>query len=170
MTVEAKKPEAATPPAETEANIADPIGEIAGLQAELAQLRRNYNVLDTAHKRAQKTIAKLQEEKSRPKEPSNATVPAAPSTTVSESPPKSTESIPISSTSSPSNSHVREDVHFTEWEPRYCPECGTNNAKFKDEVECDGCGIGLGSEDYARTKMRACPNCGNSRFRPVRRK
>src|SRR5438270_226729 len=62
MAVEAKKGESSVDPAPSKATVDDPKSEIAGLEAELATLRRNYNVLDTAHKRAQKKIAVVEEE------------------------------------------------------------------------------------------------------------
>jgi hypothetical protein len=50
-------------------------------------------------------------------------------------------------------------IHISQWTPRNCPECAVANDDFEDEVECKDCGIALGSEEYARTKLRACPNC-----------
>ncbi len=50
-------------------------------------------------------------------------------------------------------------IHVSEWTPRNCPECAVPNGDFKDEVKCADCGIALGSEEYARTKLKACPNC-----------
>ncbi len=50
-------------------------------------------------------------------------------------------------------------IHVSEWTPRNCPECALAYPDFKDEVECQDCGIALGSEEFARTKLKACPNC-----------
>lgn len=50
-------------------------------------------------------------------------------------------------------------VHTIEWKPRNCPECAQPNMDFKDETKCAKCGLHLGSVDYAKSKLKACPNC-----------
>lgn len=55
--------------------------------------------------------------------------------------------------------------HLVEsWHPRFCPDCGTQNPDFKNEVECASCGIALGSEEVVKSeKFKVCPNCGKGK-------
>src|SRR2546423_471002 len=124
MAAKVEKPENASASTENAASPALDNKEVELLRAEIANLRRNYNTLDTNFKRGQKKIAQLESEKDALKTPkdakSSATVPLAPS---------SEESKPLETP----NELTRE--HISDWSPPYCADCGTTNISFKDEVE-----------------------------------
>ena len=58
--------------------------------------------------------------------------------------------------------------HFVGHWQRYCPECGEQNPDFKDEIECEGCGMHLGAKEDA-VKLKACPNCGSKKAKEIER-
>jgi hypothetical protein len=147
--------------------------EIAGLEAELATLRRNYNVLDTAHKRAQKKVATVEEEnrllkeKKTPKDADNrsesSAIPTETSATNVQPAVGVVPSTPVQSEGAESHAG-----HEMEWVPPYCGEHGCENTLFKREVECANCHGPIGSEEYAKHKLKACPLCGvNAGYKPV---
>lgn len=50
------------------------------------------------------------------------------------------------------------------WAPRYCPDCGTKNPAFQDEVQCHNCKIGLGAKaKVTSSEFKVCPNCGKGK-------
>jgi hypothetical protein len=55
-----------------------------------------------------------------------------------------------------------ETVHLVKsWSPRFCPDCGTKNPDFQDEVQCHNCKIGLGAKSKVQSgEFKVCPNCG----------
>src|SRR5439155_7696950 len=58
--------------------------------------------------------------------------------------------------------------HEMEWVPPYCGEHGCENKLFQREVVCAGCGGPIGSESYAKHKLKACPLCGvNAGYKAV---
>ena len=58
-----------------------------------------------------------------------------------------------------------EGVHLVKsWSPRFCPDCGTKNPDFKDEVQCHNCKVGLGAkEKVTSSEFKVCPNCGRGK-------
>ncbi len=63
----------------------------------------------------------------------------------------------------PAQENKKQEPHLVKaWHPRFCPDCGTTNPQFKDEMKCDGCGIHLGSEEDVRQNLKVCPNCGGT--------
>jgi hypothetical protein len=159
MAVETKKSEVAAKidPVEAKPSVLEQ--EIAGLQAELASLRRNYNVLDTAHKRAQKKIAQFESEKSLPKEAPAQSNPTTVNSTVTNA----------ASTIATAETSIGESHdHEMKWVPPYCGEHGCENKLFLNQVKCAGCGGPIGSEAYAKHELKACPLCGqNAGYKPV---
>lgn len=163
MAVKTEKVENTSESTRTEASQPDPALEIAALRGEVLQLRRAYNTLDTNFKRSQKKIADYEAQipkrpAGRPPKDHAASQEQASGTATTIA----TDAEPIIDTPivASDDTHVKADEHFTEWQPRYCPECGTSNSQFKDEAVCNDCGIHLGSMDYAQKVMKACPNCG----------
>lgn len=49
---------------------------------------------------------------------------------------------------------------------KYCTDCGGVNPDFKDETECQICGMHLGSREVAE-KLKACPNCGSKKAKKL---
>jgi len=58
-----------------------------------------------------------------------------------------------------------DSVHLVKsWSPRFCPDCGTKNPEFKDEVQCHSCKVGLGAkEKVTGPEFKVCPNCGKGK-------
>jgi len=157
MAVEAKKSE--------NASVETPqLSELELLQAELAQMKKNYNVLNTNFKRAQtrNTHLEAQLDAAKVSKDAKESKRSEDSQAGSNAKPAVTESI------EPSAKNTQEPVnpkeHLVGWLPKFCPECGTENSEFQDQVKCKNCGISLGSERYARHSMKACPNCGSTDF------
>lgn len=66
------------------------------------------------------------------------------------------------------HSHSEGQPHYIGAWQQYCPTCGDKNPEFKDEVECADCHTHLGAKELA-VKLKACPNCGGTHAREIKK-
>lgn len=68
----------------------------------------------------------------------------------------------------PSQGREAQTGHLMHKWQRFCtgPNCEGENPDFKDETQCDNCGMHLGSVEVA-TSLSRCPSCGSKKVKRV---